>query len=99
MSRRRDPISEEGASYQKVLTGLKGLHQHLHDLSAAHQQRPSVAPEILQKFDTAITELEDELHTMGTGVLHSTFVDLATRAATHFFEMVWERTELGWVAG
>ena len=86
MSRRRDPISEEGASYQKVLDGLKGLHQRLHDLSAARQQRPSVAPEILQKFDTAITDLEDELQTMGTGVLHSPFVDLATRTATHFFE-------------
>ena len=86
MSRRRDPISEEGASYQKVLDGLKGLHQRLHDLSAARQQRPSVAPEILQKFDTAITDIEDELQTMGTGVLHSPFVDLATRTATHFFE-------------
>ena len=86
MSRRRDPISEEGPSYQKVLDGLKGLHQRLHDLSAARQQRPSVAPEILQKFDTAITDLEDELQTMGTGVLHSPFVDLATRTATHFFE-------------
>ena len=84
MSRRRDPISEEGASYQKVLTGLKGLHQRLHDLSAARQQLPSVAPEILQSFDTAITELEDELQTMGTGVLHSPFVDLASRTARIF---------------
>ena len=87
VSRRRDPISEEeGASYQKVLTGLKGLHQRVHDLSAAHQPRPSVAPEILQSLDAAITELEDELYTKGTEVLRSPFVDLATRTATHFFE-------------
>ena len=61
VSRGRDPISEEGASYQKVLAGLKGLHQRVHDLSAAHQPRPSVAPEVLQSLDAAITELEDEL--------------------------------------
>ena len=37
-------------------------------------------------MDAAITELENELYTKGTGVLHSPFVDFATRTATQFFE-------------
>jgi transcriptional regulator with GAF, ATPase, and Fis domain len=84
----REPISEKGAAYHRVLSGLKGLHQQVHALSDSGlpQSPTTVAPEILRSFDTAISELQDELETMGTGVLHSPFVDLATRAATHFFE-------------
>lgn len=79
-------ISKRGASYQRVLSGLKGLHQRVHALSRSAQDEARVSPDILQSFDSAIAELEDELQTMDAGVVHSPFVDLATRTATHFFE-------------
>ncbi|MGH9324286.1 MAG: hypothetical protein ACRD3V_30915, partial [Vicinamibacteria bacterium] len=45
----------------------------------------AISPDILGSFDSAISELEQEVRSMGASVLETPFVDLATRTATHFF--------------
>ena len=86
VSETKDSMSEQRPSYQRVLSGLSGLHRRLLDLSAAPGRDASVSPDILRSLDSTLSEVTSELKAMGSGALHSPFVSMATRTATHFFE-------------
>ncbi len=87
MTDSRNPVERRSSPYQRVLHQLEGLHRRVKELLPI-PARPGVtiSPDILGSFDSAITELEQEVRSMGGHVLESPFVDLATRTASHFFE-------------
>jgi transcriptional regulator with GAF, ATPase, and Fis domain len=69
-----------------VLHQLRGLHQRVKDLwPIGARPGVTVSSDILGSFDSAITELEREVRSMSENVPDRSFVDLATRTATHFF--------------
>ena len=86
MSESEDRVSPSKPTYQTLLDELRELLDRVHAQSAGKPNDPiTISPETLGSIETVLTSVEDELKQTRDGVLHSPFVDLATRSATHFF--------------
>ena len=86
VSQSEDKVSPTKPTYQSLLSELRGLLDRVHAKSAGKPNDAiTISPEILVSIDTVLTAVDDELNTTRGSVLHSPFVDLATRSATHFF--------------
>ncbi len=79
-------VSGTKPTYQSLLTELSGLLGPVHAKSEGKPDDAiTIAPDILASIVTVLGAVEDELKKTRGGVLHSPFVDLAIRSASHFF--------------
>jgi len=86
VSESEDRGSRSKPTYQTLLGELREFLDRVHVQSAGKPNDPiTISPETLGAIETVLTSVEDELKQTRDGVLHSPFVDLATRSATHFF--------------
>ena len=79
-------VSGTKPTYQSLLTGLSGLLGPVHAKSEGKPDDAiTIEPDILASIVTVLGAVEDERKKTPGGVLHSPFVDLAIRSASHFF--------------